>query len=468
MSKTLLSLFAMMHRAGLRLWGLWFVIFLAACSGKKGGVEIDLLEIEACGRITAVMPVGSATYFTYRMEHKGDEYEMIRDFASSRKLELRVKVAESIAQMEEMLRRGEADLIAFPRVNNPRLDREFIFCGTAIPVRSALVQAVRSGGRLLTDVDELLGMEVYVAEGSHCHEALLEINEGLGGGIIVKTTEQDASAESLIEKVYSGDISFAIADDRIALMLEKYYRQIDASLALDSSRNSFWMVRKTSPLLAEAINAWASTRGERAAYKLRNKQFYELSRRAANYGLHVSDSGSISPYDSLFRKYSSHIGWDWRLLASLSYQESHFMAGISARSGASGLMGIMPRTAEAFGVAREDLFDPETNICVAVEALRSFGRSFRRTSDALQRMKLTLAAYNAGVGHVQDACRLAGKYGKDSTMWDGNVAEYILLKRNPEFYQDPACKFGYLRGSETFLYVKEVIERYEYYCRTMD
>ncbi|MDR2496301.1 MAG: transglycosylase SLT domain-containing protein [Tannerellaceae bacterium] len=468
MLKTWLCWFAMVHRASLGLCGLLFVIFLAACSGKQAGVKMDLFEIDARGLITAVMPAGSATYFLYRMEDMGDEYEMIRDFASSRKLELRVKVAESMAQMEEMLRTGEADVITLPRVRNVELDSEFIFCGTEIPVRPVLVQAVRTGGRLLTGVEELAGIEVYAVEGSHCHDVLLELNEGRGGGIIVKAIGGNATAESLVEQVYRGDIPCAAVDDRIALMLEMYYRQIDASLALDSAVSSSWMVRKSSPLLAEAINGWASGRKEPADYKLRNKRFYELSRRAEDYSLHVSDSGSISPYDSLFRKYSSVIGWDWRLLASLAYQESHFTVGISGRSGASGLMGIMPRTAEAFGVTRDDLFDAETNICVAVEVLRSFGRSFRRTGDALQRVKLTLAAYNAGVGHVHDACRLAGKYGKDSTLWDGNAADYILLKRDPMFYKDPVCRFGYFRGSETFLYVKEIIERYEYYRRTTD
>ena len=67
------------------------------------------------------------------------------------------------------------------------------------------------------------------------------------------------------------------------------------------------------------------------------------------------------------------------------------------------------------------------------------------------------------MGHIYDAQRLARKYGKDPNKWDNNVAEYIRLKNDPEYYNDPVCKHGYLRGSETYNYVREVLERYHYY-----
>ena len=84
-------------------------------------------------------------------------------------------------------------------------------------------------------------------------------------------------------------------------------------------------------------------------------------------------------------------------------------------------------------------------------------------TDPVEKIKFTLAAYNAGIGHIYDAQRLAEKYGKDPYVWDDNVAEYIRMKNDPEYYNDPVCKHGYLRGSETFNYVREVMERYNYY-----
>ena len=450
------------------LLALALIAILSSCSKKKPELRFDLFEIEARGVIRAAMPWGSASYFLYRMEPMGDEYEEISRFAASRGLELRITIA-GVAETQEMLRRGEVDVVAFPVAHDPELYDEFIFCGRETLSRPSLVQAVRIGGKLVTDINRLAGREVYVIAGSHHHKTLAALNDSLGGSINIRALSPDsATIESLIDDVYRGHIPSVIADDRIAFTHKAYYGHIDASLTLDTIHRSSWMVRKTSPLLAESINAWASGQKERGGYKVRNKRLYELSRIPEDYSMHTAGNGSISPYDSLFMKHAPSIGWDWRLLASIAYQESHFNTDITARTGASGLMGVMPRTAESLGVSRDDLFDPETNIIVAVEVIRRFSRSFRHAPDSSQRIKLTLASYNAGVGHIQDACRLAGKYGKDSTAWDSNVADYILLKRDPLFYNDPLCRFGYLRGSETFLYVQEVVGRYRYYCGEID
>lgn len=98
-----------------------------------------------------------------------------------------------------------------------------------------------------------------------------------------------------------------------------------------------------------------------------------------------------------------------------------------------------------------------------MDCLRRFRQGFGKITDPVEKIKFTLAAYNAGIGHIYDAQRLAEKYGKDPYVWDDNVAEYIRMKNDPEYYNDPVCKHGYLRGSETFNYVREVMERYNYY-----
>ena len=80
-----------------------------------------------------------------------------------------------------------------------------------------------------------------------------------------------------------------------------------------------------------------------------------------------------------------------------------------------------------------------------------------------ERVKLTLASYNAGVGHINDAQRLAKKYGHNPNVWTDNVAEYIRLKAEPKYYTDSVCRFGYLRGRETYRYVDAVLGRYHHY-----
>jgi membrane-bound lytic murein transglycosylase F len=173
-------------------------------------------------------------------------------------------------------------------------------------------------------------------------------------------------------------------------------------------------------------------------------------------------SGKISAWDEAIKTYSEEIGWDWRLVASLIYQESRFNPKARSWAGAYGLMQLMPSTAVRFGVSRNS--PPEEQIRAGIEFLKWLDDRFReQIPDDQERIKFILASYNIGPGHIIDAMSLAEKFGKDSKLWDHNVDEYLLKKSNPVFYRDPVVKYGYCRGIETLDYVNQVLDRYEHY-----
>ena len=176
--------------------------------------------------------------------------------------------------------------------------------------------------------------------------------------------------------------------------------------------------------------------------------------------------GDLSPYDGLFREYGGEAGFDWRLLAAIAYGESRFHHDRTSPAGATGLMGIMPQTARRLGFSPAGLARPDSSIMVGAKCLLELSRYFAGMADSVERMKFTVAAYNAGNGHVADARKLAAKYGRNPDVWDGNVAEYIRLKSDPAYYKDSVCRHGYLRGAETYEYVKEVMARYRRYTAT--
>ena len=122
----------------------------------------------------------------------------------------------------------------------------------------------------------------------------------------------------------------------------------------------------------------------------------------------------------------------------------------------------MPSTARAFGLEADRIANPEANIATAVKILKSLNRSLQKyVPDDVERQKFIVAAYNSGIAHVYDAIALAQKYGKNPQLWDGNVAETILMKSKPEFYNDSVCKYGYFRGKQTVTYVAQVMNFYE-------
>jgi membrane-bound lytic murein transglycosylase F len=169
----------------------------------------------------------------------------------------------------------------------------------------------------------------------------------------------------------------------------------------------------------------------------------------------------ISPYDDLIQKHAENINWDWRLVASLIYQESRFDPNNSSWANAQGLMQIMPKTAEELGVTNPN--DPKQSIRGGTTYLGQLWENFETIQDSIQRTKFTMASYNCGLYHVKDAQKLAEKRGLDAKTWDDNVEDVVLGLSLPKNYKDPVVKYGYVRGVEPYNYVNQIFERYEHY-----
>jgi Predicted soluble lytic transglycosylase fused to an ABC-type amino acid-binding protein len=407
---------------------------------------------------------GSTSYFIYKGESMGYQYELLRSFANANELNLNLKVAPNVNKLQEMLMAGEGDLIAYSLPITNKGKEDMLYCGSEVISEQVLVQRITEGRPILKDVTGLIGEEVWVIRDSKYHERLENLNRELGGGIILRMIEQDSiSVEDMIEMVANGKISYTLSDAELAKLNKTYYRNIHISLKISHPQRSSWAVRNNMPEFAGQINQWFADNENTPRYRAITKRYFEMSKLPGDEPAPLLGPGQISPFDDLFKKYASQIDWDWRLLASVAFQESKFHIDRVSWAGATGLMGLMPRTAQAFGVSLDDLANPEANIRGAVALLTRLKHSFRSIDNENERIYFILASYNAGSGHVYDAQALAEKYGKNPLIWKDNVEEYIKLKNLPEYYNDPVCKQGYFRGKETLNYVRHVMERWEYY-----
>lgn len=451
------------------LFSLLFVILFVSC-GKwnRGDGTYDFPQILQADTLRVLTLNTSTSYFIYRDQPMGYHYDMIRDFCKHHGLVPQIIVAGNTGAMLQMLQNREADLIAYNMPVTNALKDSVLYCGLQQISHQVLVQRAARGDTLLTDVTGLIGKQVTVMDASKYRDRMNNLNNELGGGILIDIVDSDTIVvEDLIRMVSRGEIAYTVADDDLAMLNHTYFGNLNVDIPVSFDQRASWVVRKDTPLLADSLNSWIENKSSGPAFLRIIKRYFEETKGYFDIGRpsfrEITGHGVISPFDSYFKRYGKESGIDWRLLASISYQESNFETDGQSWAGAIGLMGLMPATAASLGTEGDQLFDPEKNINTGTLYLKNLLHTFRFIDNPDERMKMTLAAYNGGIGHISDAMALTEKYGANKEVWEGNVERYLQLKRLEQYYQDPVCKNGYFRADETVNYVRDVIGRWEIY-----
>lgn len=220
-----------------------------------------------------------------------------------------------------------------------------------------------------------------------------------------------------------------------------------------------WAVRQDCAAGLEEINGWLGSFLDSDEHEPVRDVFllrYSPSKRAE----WKRKVGNISPYDSLMKVAAKRLGWDWRLLSALIYQESQFHIELRSRRGAEGLMQMLPSTAGKMGYT--DLFNPEESIEAGTEYLLLLQNMFRgKAADKNELYKFTLAAYNAGEGRIMDCIRYAESVGADSGTWEGIVSVIPEMRDEATIQVDSVIRLGTFQGTETISYVKRVFSLFE-------
>jgi len=278
----------------------------------------------------------------------------------------------------------------------------------------------------------------------------------------------DYEVEQLIGLVAHGEIPYTVCDENLAKINLNFYPNIDVETAISFPQKIAWAVRPGSSDLLDVVNNWLINFKKTKRYNRIYRKYFvnKRSTHLVDAGFHSIKGGKVSDFDAIIKEESKKYELDWRLIASLIYQESRFHPEIESWAGAVGLMQLMPETAKNFGVKK--ITSPHENIKGGLKFLDWLDKRLtREVEDPKERLKFVLASYNVGLGHVLDAMRLAEKNGKNPKIWYNNVDYYLLNKSNPEFYNDPVVKYGYCRGEEPYHYVIDILERYSHYKNVM-
>ncbi len=441
-------------------------------------VQRDLQQVLDEGVLRAIMVYSSTSYFLYRGQPMGYEYELLQRLADHLNVKLEIVLAKDINELINMLNRGDGDILAHGMTVTQRRRRFVSFMDYLYLTRQVLVQRKPSNWRqmklheiekeLISDPIELIGQTVSVRRNTAYYSRLKNLQQEIGGKILVDTIPGECSTQKIIKMVVDGELNYTVADNNIAQINASYYPVLDVENPVSFSQRISWAVRKNSAELLDTLNYWVDKMKDDVNYYVIYNKYFKNTRsfqQRISSDFYSGNGGRVSRFDSIVKYHADRIDWDWRLLSSVIYQESRFNPVEESWAGARGLMQLMPATARELGVS--DVTDPSQNIKAGSTYLNQMWNRWESIPDSSQRLKFTLASYNCGYSHVVDARRLAEKYDADPKLWDNNVEQYLLNLMYPENYNDEVVRYGYVMGEEPVNYVNQILERYEQYAQLL-
>ncbi len=428
--------------------------FHAGSIPADGFQDLSLDRILATGELRVIMGSSPHSYYVYRNESRGFDYELAREFADRIGVRLRVVPCRTWEEMLTALDRGRGDVIATGIEITRTRARRVAFSESYREVQPHLISHRRLAP--ISALHDLAGKTVDVGRGSPHHERLEELKSQ---GIDVTIRVHDNLVEDqLIQRVVRGEADFTVANSNVALMIRRYY---PSAAVRPLSRDTIplgWAVRHDAQHLLEKVNEFfriMSQTGrlediyEKYHWNIGDFDYIDLKT------FHERTRTRLPRYRPFIKDAAQRNGFDWCLIAAQAYRESHLDPLARGANDARGLLQVLPATGRSLKVT--DLLDPVANIKAGVQYLKWVYDQLEGM-DEDDRLLTSLAAYNAGLGHIQDARRLALKMGLDPNRWE-SLAKTLPLLRFRKYYQE--AELGFCRGDVTVAYVKHIMIYYD-------
>lgn len=431
-----------------------------ADGGRTPGTDAEarstLKEILSRQRLRVITRNNSHCYYSYRDQEMGFEYDLVKAFADHLGVRLEIIIAEKWEKMIPDLLSGAGDMIAASMTITPSRSRQVLFSNGYMNIVQHLM--VHRGSPSLKTLKDLTGQAIHVRRGTSYEERLVNLKQAqpeLNYEIIL---HEDVPTEELIRRVSEKEIAVTVADSNIAMLNRRYYHNAIMAGTVSKTEKLGWAVQPEARQLLMRINLFLDQIQQDGTYADIYNRYYANVEQFDFVDLrkfHRRLRSHLPNYEALIKEASEKHGFDWRLVAAQMYQESHFNPKAKSHAGAHGLMQLTTRTAESFGVT--NVTDAEQNIFAGVNHLRNLIDYFDIQNDT-DRLKIALAAYNIGQGHVRDAQKLAVQLRMDPQKW-ASVKKTLPLLRYRQYYSNAA--YGYCRGTEPVQYVRQIMIYYD-------
>ncbi|MCU7837209.1 MAG: transporter substrate-binding domain-containing protein [gamma proteobacterium symbiont of Taylorina sp.] len=423
----------------------------------------DLADIKKSREIRLITRNNSSSYFLWKNKLMGFEYDLVKKFAKQQKLKLKILVAEDFAQMLEWLDNGHGDIISSGLVKTfERKKLPVNFSQPYLFVDEIIVQ--RNTEKEIKSFEELQGRTFYVQKSSSYWNTLISFQHQLkllGTDFSIEIVPENMETEEIIKMVLEGKYDLTLADSHIIAIEKNWQSDLRTSLVLRSRHGHRWLVRKESENLLKELNKFIDKEYKSLFYNIIYNNYFKNSRNLFNADKRKINDNQISSYDKLIQSLAKEYHFDWRLIAAQINKESHFNPKAKSWAGAKGLLQVMPRTAKEVGIS--NLEKPENGLRAGLKYMAWVNDQLSDDLSADVRIWFTLAAYNAGLGHLKDARNLARHQGLNPDRWFGHVEKAFLLLSKPKYHNN--TQYGYVRGIEPVNYIKKIQVLYEFYSK---
>jgi membrane-bound lytic murein transglycosylase F len=440
-------------RAGLTLLVVTLLALASTCSPQQT-LRAEVLSLGVLRVATVNSP--TSYYIGPGAEPLGYEYDLAAGFARSLGVNLEIIVAANPPEAAQFVRDGRAHMAAAGMGVTPARERELRFTRPVQTVVPLLVY--RQGRHKPKDAGDLRDGTLRVVAGSAHVEHLRTLRDEQFPELRWDEASE-AEAEELLLAVANGEIDYTVANSDLVGINRRYYTNLRTAFPVADSQPLAWAFagRRDASLVA-AAERYFDELGESEISRLRDRYFGHVEQvdtfGALTLATHVHTR--LPKYRKVFEQAAENTGLDWRLLAAIGYQESHWNPDAVSPTGVRGIMQLTTATAQQVAIANRE--DP-------VQSIVGGSRYFRMLLDKLppeivepDRTWLALVAYNIGYGHLLDVRELTLRQGGDPNRWL-DVRDRLLLLTQSKWHSQ--TKYGYARGHEARTYVGNVRTYYD-------
>ena len=441
--------------AALCVFTIGFIGIALLIHNKDIGHSLDTVDrIQQTGKLRLITTNAVNTYYYYEGKPTGFEFDLASEFAEYMNVELDI-VTPGWNNMFAYLDQGKGDFIAAGlAITQQRLEHAD-FSIPFMTIQQRIVHHNLVFGP--KNVDDMEFRTFHVRRGTSYHSRLEELKNS---GIDLKYILHDNTpTQELISMIQDRQIKFTVADSNLALLNKRYFPDIKIGIPIQERESLAWAVRKNDARILKEINRFLLHANQTGILKRITEKYYDNIRNFDAYELkkfHQRIKTRLPRYKDVIVEEAAKYGFDWRLVAAVVYQESHFNPNARSFTNVRGLMQVTTATAREMGISNR--LNPKESIRAGIKYLNEMVQRFEYIEDNYQRLLFALASYNIGYGHVRDAMRIAEQKGYDPENWQTLKTTLPLLSK-ASYYKK--TKHGYARGWEPVHYVERILTYFD-------